>query len=190
MMKITKTVILCNFFCFAIVFANGQTIKDGFTGEMDFYKSNSKQVRDVVRFFQDTTYLLFGCDSMRKIAFWYDSQRYETLGEISMSPINLINSSTLSKLIESDFVILIVDSVDIFIRQWLLFNSPLKDSIEYIGKRNYDLKYENFENCVNSYGANLIIHFLCLPNTPMKIVRCGFYIPLEVRKKLKIKDPQ
>ncbi|MFA5575098.1 MAG: hypothetical protein WC994_08610 [Brumimicrobium sp.] len=151
-------------------------------GEIKHYRSYSSLFKNVIQVYLDSTYNRFGCANTDKLSILQrigsDSTKkyyYYELRNMQNMPFHVDNY--LEELKEMGKVVLMVDSIRVFIRESVLNDLPFKDSIEYIGKQHIILKYGNsFELCLP--GASDYLRFVFLPNDQIEIERYECYMPL------------
>lgn len=160
-----------------------QSSMDGLVEEIEHYRSNSNELRKIVETFEDTCQALYGCTGVRKLSF-SPSTLFDSIGEIDISAELLIEPGYLQKRAKLGKVILMIDSVKILVGKSILFDSCLGDSVEYLGKKEFELKYEEFESCLHQFGVVMTMKFTCLPGEPPQVHHYGAYLPTSGKKKL------
>jgi len=144
-------------------------------GEIKHYRSFSSSFKNVIQVYLDSTYNRFGCANIDKLSVTKMNNNVYDLINIQNMPFHVDNY--LEELKEMGKVVLMVDSIRVFIRESVLNDLPFKDSIEYIGKQHIILKYGNsFELCLP--GASDYLRFVFLPNGQIEIKRYEYYMPL------------
>ncbi|MDP2188417.1 MAG: hypothetical protein Q8J69_07010 [Sphingobacteriaceae bacterium] len=171
------------YFFICIVFISSTQARSSLV-EAEHYKTNSTELKEILRKLSDTCDLLFTCSKIEQLVI-SPTNRFETKGEVVVRALLLIEPNTAKKYFsELGMVVLRCDSVDLLIRKDILFNSCLKDSLEYLGTRPYLLKYGEFENCLNNFGIVFTFRVFCLGGSHLEFGHFGAYLPRSGQKKL------
>jgi hypothetical protein len=149
--------------------------------EVEQYRCNSNELRELISTLADTCHTLYNCDDLRKLRF-SPSNLFDSIGEIDVRAILLIENGDLKNRIYEGEVVLMIDSITIMVQKGVLFNSCLNTSLEYLGKSKFDLKYEKFESCLHQYGVVFTMKFSCLTGMNPNLHYYGAYLPLSGKK--------
>lgn len=164
----------------SIVNIYGQEVID--RGLMKHYVNHSSAFKNLVQAYQDSSYNMFGCKEANKLSFvsW---QREKSITKHDLHAMVLLLDEDLTDLKTNGFVVLEVDSVNVFIREDFLKESPFGDSINYIGEKETILKYNSFERCLQNYGASDYIRFFFRSDNQYEIEFYEYYMPFRGKMK-------
>jgi hypothetical protein len=141
-----------------------QTSIQDVSKKVDNYKSDSKVINNMVRVYSDSCNQIFNCTFPKKIKLFKINEPNDSNVFVLQHELLVDSNSTLDY-IKMDYVILMSEGVKIILKRELLFNTYLVDSIEYLGKYNFDSSLDDFESCILS--KNIIISLKFKFNNPI-----------------------
>ena len=152
------------------------------TALMPTFQCKSVQVAKMIEIFEDSCSKRYNCEGLKHlIVSFYISKDTNQEKYVVISPHyrRLTNSlNPLEDYKSSDFVVIYIDSTDLFIKKDALYSSNYFTDIEYLGERKYTLKFERFQDCMTKKGMVLSIRYNYLPKTDSVSVQSyGEYIP-------------
>lgn len=164
----------------SIVNIYGQEVID--RGLMKHYVNHSSAFKNLVQAYQDSSYNMFGCKGVNKLTFvgWLpmdSTKRYDLQGML------LMLEDQLKSLKKVGYVVVEIDSVNVFIMEDVLKKTPFSDSINYVGEKETILKYDSFERCLQNYGASDYIRFFFRSDNQYEIEFYEYYMPFRGKMK-------
>lgn len=119
------------------------------------------------------------CDSFnvsRLLVYSFETEESNPI--YSLTPFVLIDSAFIKGLIDSNNIVVSIDSVDLFITEKTFWEMGLEGSLKYTGMLAIDLSHDEYETCLNSRGIVPTLRFTIKSDGTIKLVQVIEYNPL------------
>ncbi|MDA9199445.1 hypothetical protein N9O59_05305 [Schleiferiaceae bacterium] len=150
------------------------------TGMIPVYKCESVHLEEMVRIIRDSSAARYDCEDLKRLTLTY-IKLDDGVNVLRVDPdyyyYNAIYKHQ-GQLDSLDAVLVKIDSTDVFTKSSIVKRLESIGRFEYVGNKEYELKYEDFDFCLNRKGINFLIDFNYDPYMKsVSIFNYGEYLP-------------